>query len=97
MIRIAFFLFISFLLWACGNGNSGSQAQKETIDFAALGFTPDISGLWWRIAESRSAGDSIRIGDSVRFLMKVNLVDGSPVSSPQSEGVSQKIRRWVGL
>lgn len=97
MIRILCLLTICSFLWACNGGESTTkQARKEAVDFAALGFQPDSSGLWWRIAEGKSQGDSIRIGDSVRFLMKVNLVDGSPISTPQSEKIVQAIKIGQG-
>lgn len=97
MIRILSIFLISLLLGACNGGTSSTkQAQSEAVDFAALGFNPDSSGLWWRISESLSQGDSIRLGDSVRFLMKVNLVDGSPVSTPQSEKIMQSIKIGKG-
>lgn len=97
MIRTLCLLIICSFLWACSGGESTSkQARKDAVDFAALGFAPDSSGLWWRIAESKNQGDSIREGDSVRFRMKVNLINGRPVSTPESEKIIQAIKIGQG-
>lgn len=97
MIRLRYFTFLMLGLWACSNPESrDAQARNESIDFAALGFTSDSSGLWWRMVEAKSQGDLIELGDSVRFLMSVKLVDGGRVSTPQSEKIVQAIKIGQG-
>lgn len=90
LLRSIFLL--SFVFWACSGNQKGQEAQKNNLDLVALGFAQDSTGLWWRIAASKSEGDLIRVGDSVQFYMKVRLVDGSPVSTTNSEQQLQSIK-----